>query len=254
MAKNSKTEVAQVKADGSIKFYLNDELFDTTKRRPAWYTSLPFSIAALVIMLSIDITGFYQTMEALSGSYIVNKIIIVSALGVAFEGAPLYVGYVLCVKSYGIEKPIHKYVFWLALIACVLGVAANITFRFLLLTDQGDELLTLPFTIIMCVFPIITSLVNLVIGCLSFDPVLSEMQHMSKRLGKLYYKRRKLIKCIDELNNNISSNNRLTETEDICYTGVKKEIVAMQASFYSYIDIQLCKNSSKNNREDINLK
>ena len=251
MAKNSKTEVGQIKADGSIKFYINDELFETTKRRPAWYTSLPFSIIALLLMLSIDITGFYQTMEALSSAYIINKIMIVSALGVAFEGAPLYVGYVLCVKSYGIEKPIHKHVFWFALIACVLGVVANITFRFLLLNDQGDELLTLPFTIIMCVFPIITSLVNLVIGCLSFDPVLSEMKNLSKRLGKLYYKRRKLIKCINELNSNISSKDRLIETESICYSGIKKEIVTKLASFYNYIDIQLCKNTDKRNPEDI---
>ena len=226
--------------DGSLKIAVDSEIFKTISKAKTWYTNKNLSYIGIVVLAFIDIAGFWQ---AVVGTVNVNdwqKVIIVSSFAIAFEVAPLYIGYALSLKCYGLGKNIHSWVLAFSTIACILGVIGNVIFRSLTydvlaqndtLTPQG----ALAVMITMCILPVITSLVNLVIGCLTFDPLLFDLSRVEKKLRVLTVKKRQLESAIESLSHDNEIKQRLMDEEDECYKSTKKEIYAARQRYRNYI-------------------
>lgn len=208
----------------------------------AWYLGPVTCGVILAICAAIDFSGFFTVAAKLteSSSEDATQIFAVPFLAVAgllaaFEVAPLYMGYALCLKFHGLGKrdsgeQVWKYVLGFSTAAFALGVAVNLCFRFLLFGGQflpkiveqieeagipkitqampvgeflwkgalrlasiysdlktsGDQLtVTLGETIMFSLVPVITSLINLTIGCLAFDPLYADVTRLSKKLARL---------------------------------------------------------------------
>lgn len=235
-----------IKADGSLTISIDDQLFDNFRKKAhTWYTSKKLSYIAPWILVIIDILGFLQITNLTFKTSPQNQIIVVSAFAIAFEIAPLYIGYALCLKNYKLGRPIHNWILLFSSVACILGVIANIIFRsltmniaYLYATGSKTSELALPMTILMSILPVITSLVNLVIGCLSFDPLLFDIMHLSKKLKLLKVRKRQLEGCLEELNNDHTLEISLNEEEEKYCNSVKIEIAALRTRLYNYISAQ----------------
>lgn len=236
------SKLVNIKTDGALKISVESRLLESTRKAHAWYTSKQFGTYALLILAVIDIGGFLQIADLTLKASPVNKMIIVSAFAVAFEVAPLYIGYALCLKSYNLGKPIHNWVLAFSTISSCLGVIGNIAFRILTMdiayfepTLKTTSSLALPMTVLMCILPVITSLVNLVIGCLSFDPLLFDILRLSKKLRMLRLRKRQLEAYYQELTNNEDVRKTLLEDENKYYNNAKMEFVTMRTRLRNYI-------------------
>ena len=128
------SELFKIRGDGSVKIsmgagksgFTENVLKNNTFNLHTWYTSRWFSVVALIVLLIIDIVGFYQITSITLYESKLSQAIIISTFGVAFEVAPLYIGYSICLKCYGWENPtLNKLIFIFSTTACFLGVIAN---------------------------------------------------------------------------------------------------------------------------------
>ena len=94
------SELFKIRGDGSLKIsmragksgFTEKVLTKNTCNLHTWYTSWWFSVVALFGLLVIDIAGFYQITSITLYESKISQAIIISAFGVAFEVAPLYIG------------------------------------------------------------------------------------------------------------------------------------------------------------------
>ena len=93
----------------------------------------------------------------------------------------------------------------------------------------------LAITITMCILPVITSLVNLVIGCLTFDPLLFDLSRIEKKLRVLTVKKRQLKSAVESLSHDAEAKKRLIDEENECYTITQQEINTARQRFRNYI-------------------
>lgn len=199
-----------------------------------WYLHPAVCLIIVVACAVIDGLGFRTaataiTTPTMAGETALESILPIAGLAAAFEVAPLYMGYALCLKLHGMGKQIWKYVLGFSMAAFLLGVAVNYCFRFLafvgqflpdivetmkkvdiseitrsmtageflmkavrklvkIYADMADKqklTITLGGTIAYSQVPVITSLINLTIGCLAFDPLYADVAQLSKKLARL---------------------------------------------------------------------
>lgn len=235
------SKLVSVKTDGSLNISVENHLFESIRKAHTWYTSKYINIPALIILAIIDIVGFVQIMNLTVTESLPSRVIITSALAIAFDVAPLYIGYALCLKAYELGKAIHNWILGFSTIACILGVVGNIYFRFKTMNiayqgpiDGEASDLALPLTVLMCILPIITSLVNLTIGCLTFDPLLFDMLRLSKKLRQLKLRKRQIEAYLEEFTDENALKQILIENENRCYENTKREIYMLRSKLKTY--------------------
>ena len=211
------------------------------RNRQAWFTTAWGCSVRILCCAAIDGGGFWSIASKLgtqTGDRPHTSVIILSVAGLAaaFEVAPLYMGYALCLKFHNLGERIRNYVLGFSMAAFLLGVQVNFYFRFLTFFDQflpdivacveragfwerlhamplselfekvclklvqiytnlgsakgyeeGTAKLVVSFTetVTFSLIPVITSLINLTIGCLAFDPLYADVARLSKKLAKL---------------------------------------------------------------------
>ena len=240
------SELFSLKAEVSAE----SKVFDTVRKAHAWYTSQKFAVPALFILTIIDILGFMQIANATMSERLQNRVLIVSAFAVAFELAPLYIGYAICLKSYKLGQSIHNVVLGLSLTAFILGIIGNGVYRFLTMniayavpSESGETLelseVALPMTILMFLLPLITSLVNIIIGCLSFDPLLFDLLRLSKKIRKLRAMKRYYESCIEEITNDVILESSCIEDENERYKSAKAALVATRTRIKNYVQVRV---------------
>lgn len=220
-------------ASGNIKISINKNIFNKFRRTDAWYTKTKFAIPTLFILAGIDISGFCQIALEDMGTDTFMAIVTIMAFSVAFELAPIYVGYAICLIKYNFGSPIRKVVFGLSLASFIIGILANFILRFLTLEEITFSNIAVQLT--MCLLPIITSLVNLVIGCLSFNPLLFDIKRVSKDIRILTIRKCKIEAALDELSDDSSTKDILLNEEEIYYDSAHREIMAVQLRLKNYI-------------------
>lgn len=240
------SKLFSIKTDGSLNISVEERLFQNIRKAHTWYTNKAVCTVCLFAFAVIDILGFAQIMELTMGENPLNRTVIISALAVAYEIAPLYIGYSICLKCYGFGKRIHNWVLLFSCSACILGIIGNIYFRFSTLnsaylnraTETIDEN-GLPLTVLMCILPIITSLVNLVMGCLTFDPLQFDLARLSKKLAKLKMRRQQIIAFLEEFNDEQTLKCTLEQEETSCYEKLKNDIYASQTALKTYTIVKI---------------
>lgn len=239
-------ELFDLKAEVSVE----SKVFDTIRKAHAWYTSQQFAIPALIGLGVIDICGFMQIANATMPESLLNRMLIVAGFAVAFEIAPLYIGYAVCLKSYKLGQAIHTVVLRLSLVAFILGFISNAIYRFLTMNTaygvvledgsiQGVLEIAWPMTILMTLLPLITSLVNIVIGCLSFEPLLFDLLRLSKKIRKLQIMKHHYAFCLEELSGDDTLRSQCIETEKINYESAKKALVMIRTRTRNYVQVRV---------------
>ncbi len=241
------SKLVSLKANGELNISVESKLFKSIKKAHAWYTSKKFATPALIALTIIDIAGFWQIAQSTINDNEWVRGLIIAAFAVAFEVAPLYIGYVMCLKSYDLGKQIHRKVFWLSLVSFVLGIIANIIYRYLTMdvayieySADGSTFtsyLALPMTILLCILPVITSFMNIVIGCLSFDPLLYDILKLTKRLRTLRLRKQQLENYIEEMEQDDFLRQVSLDSEQASYMNAKAEIIAVGIRLKNYISI-----------------
>lgn len=197
-------------------------------------------MVALIVLLTIDIVGFYQITSITLYESKLSQAIIISAFGVAFEVAPLYIGYSICLKCYGWENPtLNKLIFIFSTTACFLGVIANTIYRALTMEEayaDSEGKIGLAMTIVMCILPVITSLINLVIGCLAFDPLYLHLLKLAKELRVLKMKKRQYTAYLKEYDMDTEDRARYLEEEDEYYSNTLNEIDQLRQYYTEYVN------------------
>lgn len=238
-------KLVSVKSDNTLDISIEEHLFENIRKAHNWYTNKMINLPAIFILGLIDVFGFRQIIDLTITDNIVNRFIIVTGLAIAFEIAPLYIGYSICLKCYHLGKRIHNWVLFFSCSACILGIISNIFFRYKTVNiayvnpTTGEALeIGMPMTVLMCILPIITSLMSLVIGCLTFDPLQFELLGLSKKLARLKVRKQQMEAYLEELNDEETLKNTLEREEILCYEKVKQEIYTMQATLKTYAVIK----------------
>ncbi|MDR0913943.1 MAG: hypothetical protein LBM65_02080 [Oscillospiraceae bacterium] len=256
------SKLFDIKADANLNFSIESKLLDNVRKINAWYTSQKFSGPMLVFLVIIDIWGFMQIANLTMMDSPENRFIIISGFAVAFEIAPLYIGYVLCLKSYNLWRPVNKFdlgkfVVVLSSLAFILGLIANSVYRILTIDTYaisgsagGEQDLSsypLAITIVMILLPIITSFVNIVIGCLSFDPLMFHLLRLAKKIKTLKIKKRQLAACIEELSGDDILKESLVDTENTYFENTQYEIEAINSRLINYVILKSANAFSEQN-------
>lgn len=200
-------------ARGTSSTVLEEELVKGMKSEKPWYSRCAFAYSALIILASIDVAGFAQgilfNLPDLSQvafweeiTTIVAMVVMVFGFIASFEFATLYMAYAFSLKLYHYDRyaikrinrgdknvRLSKFISttslgWISFAVFVMGVIANIIFRLGTFGDELSSKYNLALTIVMIILPVITSGLNFVIGCFNFDPILFELEHLAKELGK----------------------------------------------------------------------
>lgn len=241
------SELFKIRGDGSVKIsmgagksgFTEKVLTKNTCNLHTWYTSRWFSVVALIFLLVIDIAGFYQITSTTLYESTLSQVIIISAFGIAFEVAPLYIGYSICLKCYGWENPtLNRLIFIFSTTACFFGVIANTVYRVLTMGEayaESEGKIGLAMTIVMCVLPVVTSLINLTIGCLAFDPLYLHLLKLAKELRVLKMKKRQYTAYLKEYDTDTEDRARYLEEEDEYYSNTLNEIDQLQQYYTEYI-------------------
>lgn len=237
-------KLIKIKSDHTAEISVNEKLFENIRKANTWFTNKVVTGWAIFIFAIIDVAGFMQLMKLVLSDNLKNRIIMTAGLAVAFEVAPLYIGYALCLKCYGLGKRINNWILGFSSTACILGIIGNSAFRFMTMdvykipgTDEVDSI-GMPVTILMCILPIITSLINLVIGCLSYDPLQFDLMRLSKKLAKLKLHRQQIKACLEDFNDEENLQNIRKKEEMIRYKKSLDEIYALQTSLKSYTTLR----------------
>lgn len=191
----------KAKWDGSLKIDVENKIFDRVKKSRAWFNDRCFGTLVMSLLAVSDMAGFWQIADDTLIEYKILKVLTVMAFTAAFELAPLYLGYAICLKCYGYGRDIHNVVWKLSLGAFLTGIIVNAIYRLMtmdVLYTTGS-LGEIAVTFLMTFLPVITSLVNMVIGCLVFDPLYIDLIKLKKRLSILYEKKRQLEVRIAEI-------------------------------------------------------
>lgn len=238
-------KLVTLKADGSLSFSIGCKLFQRVKENDTWFTKPACYVLLFFGCLFIDIVGFLQIAEATMSTNLRNRALIVAAFTVAFEVAPLYIGYAICLKCYKLSSKIHNIILILSTISFILGISGNAIYRIMtkdyayrVLDDNGKwtvDKIALPLTILMIILPIITSMINIVIGCLSFDPLLIEIHRLSKKLHILCTKRQQLLAYIEEINKDSKIQEQLINAEKENYDNAIAELLATRTRLINYV-------------------
>lgn len=237
-------EIVNVKTDGALKIAVESKLLESTQKADTWYTSKKFSLLALLALVGVDIAGFWQIADLTLAVSPISKLLIVSAFAVSFEVAPIYIGYAIDLKCYKLGKAIHNWILVFSITACMLGIISNVIFRILTMnwayvetaTEQDAvSKIALPLTIVMCVLPIITSLVNLVIGCLSFNPLLFDKLRLTKKIRLMELRKRQIEAYMEELDNDSEIKEKLLQDEEAYYKNANQEIDTIRDRLYNYV-------------------
>lgn len=233
-------QLFKVDIDGSLKFSIDDNFFKKVRKANTWFTSTKFCSSAIIGLIIIDVVGFLQIANITIADSLQNRLLIVAAFSVAFELAPLYIGYAICLKSYELDKKIHKHVFRLSTFAFVLGIVANIAYRLLTMEFAYQKMAHLKYalTILLIILPIITSLINIVIGCLTFDPLLFELNRLSKRFNQLTLDKKKLEAVISEYSNDNEFQKNVLLNDEEEYNSKKYVILTCRERLLDYIKFQ----------------
>lgn len=198
---------------------------------------------------------------------ITANIIMIAGFIAAFEIATLYMAYAFSLKLYHYDKYAIKRINegdknvrfsklvsttslgWISFVAFVIGVVANIIFRVGLMEDKSlfdDELGKLTYdgalTIVLIMLPIITSIVNLVIGCFCFDPILYELSHLAKELRKTSIDIEKLEKEKERINDEIEKVNLLKQSQESLYNSKLTIVQSMKPALRTRIYEEKIKN------------
>ncbi len=228
----------KLKYDGTFSFIPEEKLMKEIRKAHTWFTKSPFGIIFPAIFAFIDFGGFFQlTVKTINSDNWTIAVMILAFL-VAFELAPLYFGYALCLKSYGMGKQIHKYVMKFSLWSFVLGVLGNVLYRIMSFSYiQTPDEPTLAITILMIILPIITSLMSIVVGCLMFDPLLFEMNKTAKKINRLNIAKRQLEAAIKEYEDlDGESLSSFIDVENEIYSSKVKILEIQKQELYDYID------------------
>lgn len=194
-------------------------VYEAKKEKP-WYTSVVTGSVSLIGLAIIDISGFIQgvlTRATILDSMAPNEaffarfalVVMVAGFIAAFEGSTLYMAYAFTLKLYHFDRyavkrinikkkgaKLSRFVStsalgWISFISFILGVIANIIFRIGLINGKlffdAENHITYDgaITIVMIILPIITSILNFVIGCFTFDPLLFELNGLAKKIAKI---------------------------------------------------------------------
>lgn len=243
------SKTISVKADGQLNISVDSKLFQTIRNIHTWYTKQGFAWFMLPVLALVDIFGFLQIAEATISAKASIRIMIIVGFTASFELAPLYIGYSVALKVYNLGTEIRRIVFWLSLAAFILGVLLNGAYRFLTMdiayaieSPSGGATITdevaLPLTILLSVMPLITSLVNMVVGCLSFDPLLFDIMRIRKKIAVLNEKKRQIDSVISELQDDTVKDSRISDAKaKLEYATF--ELASAQTRLKNYIRTQL---------------
>ena len=218
----------KAKWDGSLKIDVQNELFERVKKSRVWFNNRGVCAVVMSVLAVSDMAGFWQIADDTLIEYQILKILTVVAFTAAFELAPLYLGYAICLKCYDLGKDIRNVVWKLSLGAFLTGIIVNAIYRFMtkdvLYTTGSLGEIAVPF--LMTFLPVITSLVNMVIGCLVFDPLYFDLIRLKKRLSVLHEKKRQLEVRIAEI-----------KEEKKEYDDAKEELNEIKKRLMHYVDI-----------------
>ncbi len=193
-------ELFKIKYNGSFSFIPEEKLTKEIRKAHTWFTNKKTGGFFTALFFIIDFFGFFELAANTVNADDFTIGVLIGAFLVAFEIAPLYYGYALCLKCYNMGKQIHKHVLRFSGAAFLLGIIGNAIYRILTFDFVYNESTydRIAVTIVMIILPIITSLMSLVIGCLIFDPLLFEMNSVSKKINRLNIAKRRLTSAIAE--------------------------------------------------------
>lgn len=222
-----------IKTKGSFSVSVDGKLIEQIRKAQIWFTKSIVTFPLLMFCLFIDISNFILITTDIQGDDY-TKPIVVCALAVAFEVAPLYIGYAICLIQYEMGNKVRKFILLFACISLSLGIVSNCILRFFLL--DGFDKKDIAVAITMTLMPIITSCINLVVGCLSFDPILFDMKRLSKEIRELKMQKYRLEAVQKELENNDKLKDQLKEKENTSYKIAYRGILVFQHKFKNYIN------------------
>lgn len=230
------------KVNAELSVSVESKLFNSIKNAHAWYTNKHVAKGGLFALTAIDFIGFEQIASATMAESFWNRVLIVAAFIIAFEVAPLYIGYAMCLKSYGFGGRMQKRIYWLSLLPFILGILANAFYRWHTKDFAYDEpRLGIPMTFLMCILPIITSLVNIVMGCVSFNPLQYDIFKLTKKLRTLQLRKKQLESYNDSAEELKSLKEMSLTLEKESYDNALKEIKAEGERLKNFIKIHSCK-------------
>lgn len=241
-------KIVSVRTDGQLDIAVDNKLFQTVRSVHTWYTNPTFGLVFLALLALMDIFGFLQIARATLPTDSTTRLMVVSGFTASFEFAPMYMGYVISLKAYGLGRPIQKSMFWLAFAASVIGAALNGTYRIMTMdiaytiaSQTGQEITTdpiaLPMTVLLTVMPIITSLVNMVVGCLSYDPLLFDIIRIKRKIAVLTEKKRQIDAAISELTDESVKNTRLSDAK-VQHDFAVYELSSVQTQLKKFIRVR----------------
>lgn len=233
--------------DGSLKINVESKVFEKVKKSSPWFLNRHLGQCIMIGLAISDLAGFFQLAEATLGVNLYLRAIIMVDFTAAFELAPIYIGYAISLKCYKLGKKIRKKIFWLSLIAFLIGIFANGIFRVMTMdiayvqtNADGSTIVNnvaLPATILLTVLPILTSLVNIVIGCLAFDPLYFDLVRIKKRLNILQEKKRQLLVCISEIDHDDVLKEEALKNIEMEYTDALDKLNIAKSRFINYTQI-----------------
>lgn len=220
-----------VNVRGSVEFSVDSKILESIRKVNTWFTNGKVSWVLVLIAAVTDIGGFISIyMAHLNADENLIPIIILG-LSVAFEAAPLYIGYSICLYAYEFGERIRKWVLIFSSTSFVMGIIANTAFRIIDIKETAGT------AIVMILLPIITSFMNLAIGCLSFDPLGMDMLRLSKLLRKLKFNLYKYNLIVKELENDATSQIEAQNKENSDYSNARIAIFASSIKMKSYVDL-----------------
>lgn len=226
-------------ANGSLNISAQSKVLKRKKPSRGWYTHRAMTWFTPPAAVAIDVIGFNQIISKTIVDSQSNRIMVITALAAAFELAPLYIGYAINLKCYKKGSALLNFVLAFSTISCLLGVIANTIFRALTMniayTSGTMYNARLPITILMCILPVITTLINLVVGCLCFDPLLFDLLRLSKRINTLKSKQQEIQAYIDDLDNDCDTKILYNDVEQEHYNCVNEQITATKDRLHEYV-------------------
>lgn len=241
------SKFVKAEMDGSLKINVQSELFEKVKQSHTWFKNRRMGGAMMLGLAASDIVGFIQIAEGTLTNQPLARVLIVIAFTASFEIAPLYLGYALSLKSYGFGKKIHNKIIVFCILAFLIGIIVNGIYRFTTMDiayvrtfEDGTQVtlpVALPATVLLTFMPISTSIVNIVIGCLVFDPLYYDLVQLKKRLSVLQEKRRQLEVRIEEIEKDNELEIKAKKEIDTEYKNVKNELKIAKKSLKNYVKI-----------------
>lgn len=242
---------ANINTDKIPNKSIENHLFEIILKNQTWYTNPQIGVPVFILFSIIDVAGFWQVLTPTIADGDIARILITASLAIAFEIAPLYIGYSICLKCYHLGQRIHNWVLTFSCCACIFGIIGNIFFRIKTMdiayfdpkTNNTSET-ALPITVLMCLLPIITSLMSLVIGCLTFDPLQFDLLKLSKKLAKLKQLRKQTKANLEEFNDEDTLKKTLETDETALYQKAKQDIQTIQTTLKTYTIVRTTASST----------